>query len=200
VRMNTVCGTAYNSMTSAGGRVLEHANDSVLPIVDHRLYALLSYWLALRDGRSIPNRQDFDPTKVPFLLNGFWILKRDAATGRYRFHLAGEEIRSLLGRRIVGEYVDDLFVEHGRQFTETLDQVTSMPGIHHMIGSAYQSGRHGVHTERLALPMADNGVIDTVFGATVYQWPTAVLAGVARFSGTATQAVVPISVLDRTAR
>lgn len=200
MRMNTVCGTAYNSMSSTCGRVLQHANDSVLPIVDHRLHAFLTYWLELRAGRPTPNRQDFDPARVPTLLSGFWIIKREAASGRYRFRLAGDEIRSLLGRRVVGEYVDDLFVEHGQQFNDTLDQVTSMPGIHHMIGSAYQSGRHGVHTERLALPMADDGVIDTVFGATVCQWPTAVPAGVARFAGTAMQTVVPISTLHRTGR
>ncbi|MEQ9145429.1 MAG: PAS domain-containing protein [Parvibaculaceae bacterium] len=164
-------------------------------IVDPRLRALLRYWLDLRGRRATPDRGDFDPANTPSLLGCFWIIKREAETGRYRFALAGEEIRNLLGRRVAGEYVDDLFVYRARQFNDALETVTNTPAVHHLNGRMYRSSTHWIQAERLALPMSDGETVDTVFGATVYEWPAFSLGTAAKFSGDAVPTVVPVDML-----
>ena len=171
---------------------LQHSNDDLLRIVDPRLERFFRYWLQLRDGRLTPDRRDFDPTETPSLLSNFWILKREPGTRRYRFRLAGENVSELLRQRVVNRYIDEVFADAGPQFNAILDSVIATPAVFHLVGAAYWNGQHDVHTERLVLPMADRGVIDTVFGATIFDAaPSAPAVGL-RYTGAATQTMIPV--------
>lgn len=198
--MNSACKAIPDRPIERGGMPHRHSNDDVPRIADPRLAALLSYWLTLRDGRLTPERQDFDPTMVPSLLSNFWILKREPDTGRYRFQLAGEVISALLRQRVQNRYIDELFPDFGQQFNTILETVTSTPAIFHLLGSAYRNGEHDVQTERLVMPMADRGVVDTVFGATVCDETRLASSGEIRYTGTATQTCIPVAGLCRTAQ
>lgn len=160
---------------------------------DDSLQGLLRYWLSLQvDGR-VPERTDFDPTRVPALLSRFWIIQREPGTGRYRFLLAGEQIRSLFNRRVADIYVDDLFKGHEAAMHDALSQVVDTPAIHYAVGPLYRAGLYPLHTERLALPMAENGVVTSVYGATLYRRPTAAPSSDTEFIDGVRPVVLPVS-------
>lgn len=186
----------HHSMTMSRKRP-EPFQAGLPPVSDPALCAFLDYWISLRGDTGVPDRRQFDATRLPTLLSRFWIVHREAATGRYRFLLAGEEIRSLLGTRVVGEYVDVLFPDHGATMTAALDEVTGRPAVRHIIGPLYRVGKHPIAAERLVLPMADNGVVDTAYGATVYHWPASAMRTRAQFTGDATGTTLPVDTLPR---
>ncbi|WPZ36595.1 PAS domain-containing protein [Thalassobaculum sp. OXR-137] len=159
---------------------------------DQDLHALLRYWLSLKTGDRIPERRDFDPIRVSALLSRFWIIRREADTGRYKFLLAGEQIRSLFGRRVADIYVDDLFGEHETTLHDALSEVIDTPAIHYASGPLYRAGMYPLHTERLALPMAEDGVVNTVYGVTLYRRPTAAPSTSAEYIGIADPVVLPV--------
>ena len=159
---------------------------------DENLQMLLRYWLSLQVDGKVPERRDFDPVRIPSLLGHFWIIRREAETGRYRFLLAGEQIRGLFGRRVADVYVDDLFKGHETSMSEALSEVLDTPAIHYAVGPLYRAGMYPLHTERLALPMADNGMVTCVYGATLYRRPTAAPSTDIEFIDSATQVVLPV--------
>lgn len=159
---------------------------------DDTLKGFLRYWLTLFvDGR-VPERKDFDPTRVPSLLSRFWIIQREPGTGRYKFLLAGEQIRALFNRRVADIYVDDLFKDHETEMHLALSEVIDTPAIHYAVGPLYRAGMYPLHTERLALPMAEDGVVTSVYGATLYRRPTAAPSTDTEFIDGAKPIVLPI--------
>lgn len=180
--------TDYRAFASRAGRSI--------PVVDPRLGDLLAYWRHLLDGRLAPDRREFDPTVVAKVLPYFWILDRDPLTGRYRFALAGEETLRLLGRRLVGEAVEDVFPGRGDEFEVAISAVLTTPAVLHTMGPLYRSGNVAVHAERLALPMATGSEIDRVYGATVYRWPSHQPAGDTVYQGTTDVTIVPVADLS----
>ena len=140
---------------------------------DRDLHTLLRYWLSLREDGQVPDRRDFDPARVPSLLSHFWIIQRQPDSGRYRFLLAGEQIRALFDRRVADIHVDELFEEHETAMHIALAEVLDTPAIHYAAGPLYRAGMYPLHTERLALPMAENGEITCIYGVTLYRRPTA---------------------------
>ena len=164
-------------------------------IQDERLVRLLDYWLDLRRSSSVPDRAAFDPSPVADLLPYFWIVKREPDSGRYRFRLAGEELRTLLGRPMRGHYMDDVFGPNCGPLSKAMDETLAGPTVHHMAGPMYRNGRVMIHAERLALPMSDAGMVDTVFGATVFDWPQRGMRAGFQFTATWGPTVIPVSAL-----
>jgi hypothetical protein len=162
---------------------------------DPGLRFLLQYWLSLQVEGRVPERRDFDPACIPTLLSRFWIIQKEADTGRYRFLLAGEQIRALFGRRVSDIYVDDLFQDHETTMNLALTEVISTPAVHYASGPLYRAGMYPLHTERLALPMAEDGVVNTVYGATLYRKPTAAPSTSAEYINGVTPVILPLSEL-----
>lgn len=159
---------------------------------DERLHALLRYWLSLQVKGRVPERKDFDPVRIPSLLSHFWVIQREVATGRYKFLLAGEQIRALFNRRVADVYIDDLFKDHDTAMNIALSEVMDTPAIHYAVGPLYRAGMYPLHTERLALPMAEDGVVTCVYGSTLYRRPTAAPSTDIEFIDSATQVVLPV--------
>jgi hypothetical protein len=132
------------------------------------LFRLLSYWWAQRAGGLVPERRAFDPAAVAHLLGSFWICEREAETRRFRLRLIGEEVHALVGRRVTGAYVEDVFAPHRGEVVKFLVHVTETPAIHYSAGPLYRGEDGAMTGERLALPMAEDGVVRFVYGATVY--------------------------------
>jgi hypothetical protein len=132
------------------------------------LYRLLSYWSAQRAGNIVPERRDFDPAAVASLLGSFWICERETETGRYRLRLLGEEVHALVGRRVTGAYVEDVFSTHRGEIVKLLVHVMETPAVHYSAGPLYRGEDGAVSGERLALPMAEDGDVRFVYGATIY--------------------------------
>ena len=132
------------------------------------LFRLLSYWSAQRAGSLVPERRSFDPAVVAPLLGSFWICERETQPGRFRLRLVGEEVHALVGRRVTGAYVEDVFSPHRGEIAKFLVHVTETPAIHYSAGPLYRGESGAMSGERLALPMAEDGDVRFVYGATMY--------------------------------
>ena len=91
---------------------------------DPPLKALYSHWQALRHGRAMPTRQDFDPMQIPALLP-FVILYGVGKAGDYTVRLVGEEIVEFAGRNATGGPAGHTMPRRSaKMLTSILDAVT----------------------------------------------------------------------------
>jgi len=140
-------------------------------ITDPRLRALLSHWLEARGDQAVPERRHIDPTRVAPLLAYMWICGKVPGTDRFRFRLAGDEIRTLIGKPVAGAYIDELFPNAADDLVAALETVLRTPAIHYVNGPLYRDGARRIQAERLALPVSEQGALSTVLGATIFSWP-----------------------------
>ena len=74
------------------------------------LRALYDYWDALRGGRALPRRADFDPFKLPRLLPFLIVNAVERGPGgklRFRIRLEGEGVVQARGHTAKGRYLDE---------------------------------------------------------------------------------------------
>ncbi|MGO8919217.1 MAG: PAS domain-containing protein [Stellaceae bacterium] len=157
--------------------------------------AFLRYWLTLRGDQLVPDRGDFDPIEVSPILRYFWICRKEPETGRFRFRLAGEEIRHLIGKPVAGAYVEDLFPIIAHQLHEALETVVSVPALHHAHGPLYRGDSRWIHAERLALPARQKDNVTTVLAATIFSWPENKKRSGAQLAGDVEPTIIPVSEL-----
>ena len=148
---------------SCGSRMTE-----VSRIADPRLRHFLRYWLRLRGDRLVPERGEFDAAEVAPVLSYFWVCQKEPETGRFRFRLAGEEIRWFLGKPVPGTYLDQLLPNITNNLEQQLEAVVSGPMLLHGFGALYRDDGYAVHGERLILPLRERGQVSVVMAATLF--------------------------------
>ena len=139
---------------------------------DPGLRVLYDYWLSLaEEAGGLPSVQEFDPLNLPKLLPNLWILEVEAATGRFRMRLTGENINAIYGRSIAGLYFQEVFQPGDVEIiVARYSRALSEPAIFHASGSVYAAGGNLTVGERLGLPMLGReGQTNTLLGATVYR-------------------------------
>ena|SRR5260221_9454798 len=72
-----------------------------------RLLQIYRYWLSIHPPHGLPGRQHVDPTAIPALLAGLWLLDVQRAPFRLRYRLVGTNITSALGRELTGLWMDE---------------------------------------------------------------------------------------------
>lgn len=77
-----------------------------------RIHRFLSYWMALRGNRNLPQRGDLDPLAIPSVLNGIWLITVDIATDTFHSRLAGEAVNRFFGRTMAGSNIEDALPEN----------------------------------------------------------------------------------------
>ena len=141
-------------------------------IQDPGLRVLYDYWLSLaQEASGLPSVQGFDPLNLPRLLPNLWIVEVDAASGRFRMRLTGENINAIYGRSIAGLYFKDVFQPGDVEIiVARYSRALSEPAIFHASGSVYAAGGNLTVGERLGLPMLGReGQTNILLGATVYR-------------------------------
>lgn len=136
---------------------------------DPRVFRFLDAWRAVRGDRIVPERRDFDPLALPDLLSFLWLYRFEPARNDYVVRLAGEEVNAAWGfsirgktmREIVGD--DDYPVMRARW-----DKILSVPLLHHGAATERLSAIRSRRAERMLLPLADNGVRNTMLGISLY--------------------------------
>ena len=68
---------------------------------------LLEYWLSLRQGRAMPSRADFDPTRVPQALKNIGLLDVIDGGRNFRFRLVGTAIEQRADVKLTGKLVTE---------------------------------------------------------------------------------------------
>ena len=140
-------------------------------ITSPRLAALLWHWHKARGDRQMPGWRDLDPAEMVPALPLIWVWGYDRKTNRFTGRLAGEEVRSIVGRPIVNvpmeEYFErwnyaEIFARHKR--------VVDEPAIAVEKGQVFRCNDRVGFGERVILPLARDGLqADMTIAATTYR-------------------------------
>ena len=134
------------------------------------LKLVFDHWLDARKGRLMPAWRDIDPAVIGIYLPKVWAWRFDPERDTFIGRLAGEDILAVIGCRIHGRPLEDCFsAENAAIVLPRHRHVIGGPKIMRTSGRVYMmTGRHGTG-ERIALPLADDGVTgDGVLGVTEY--------------------------------
>ncbi len=145
--------------------------DTLPAFGDARLRTLFDYWKGLCVGGQPPVRPQIDPSHLVRLLSIVWILERET-DGRYLCRLVGEDLRRVVGRKAIGEYLDEMAAEPGNSILKyQYDLVLDGPSVVYSNGHIYRKGLDRIGTgERLVLPLRDkDGNLTMLLGVTTYQ-------------------------------
>lgn len=162
---------------------------------DARLRCLFDTWMSLRGGRPIPDRSALDCAAISSLLPYVWISRRETATGRFAFRLAGDEIRWLLGKPVAGAYVEDLLPNIAEAVNDALNAALDRPAICTFHGLLPHVDLFSIDAETLALPLSDGDRATTILAATVFTWPTTRATKHAAFLAKPEPMMIPVSAL-----
>ncbi|KZD12666.1 PAS domain-containing protein [Oceanibaculum pacificum] len=160
------------------------ADPDLSHVVEPRLQRFADYWRDKRRDLPIPRRADIDPVDFPWLLPNVWLVHYEAACDRFRYRLAGEQIKEVHPGIVAGQYMDEfmspaVFEAVNQHYRQIMGQTTASPLIMHMRGFIYQRHNIGLTAvgERLILPLLDGDDRPTIiFGATIYSYDHKVAA------------------------
>ena len=150
-----------------------------LPLQDARVVQAMDYWRSLRRKPGLPPFRDVDPAAIVRLLPHIWFWTFDSAESEYFGRLAGENILDLFGPHTMRGQPLSEFGTPGLAglMRERFDRVVSEPAVLHFRGRTVLDNGLRVETERLVLPMVDDGQDKpVVMGLSVYSWPNGVRA------------------------
>ncbi len=145
-------------------------------VEDGRLRLLLAHWLAMRGSAHAPPRTAIDPTAIGPILASIWMCDFQAATGRFRMRLAGEDVNRLYGRNVGQCYFEDIIApgmldDVMRRYRRVIEE----PAILRCAGHIYLASGRSEIGERLVLPLLDeSGAMTHLIGASVYRLRLAV--------------------------
>lgn len=145
-----------------------------------------AYYLSIRGERRMPGRRDIDPTAIPRLLANLWLWAFDPASGRFTLRLAGETVarRFPSARRgtALEAFIPPAVLDMIRaRYT----RVVVTPAGVHAIGDTIVEGGSAVFSERLLLPLGDDGnAADGLIGITAFGETAFRDLGFVRESGT----------------
>lgn len=84
----------------------DHFSIDTLP--NNVLRDVYSYWLSMKGERSMPSRDDLNPTDIVPLLPHISLIDVEKESGRYKMRLIGTETVKAMGIDITGKYLDEL--------------------------------------------------------------------------------------------
>ena len=138
---------------------------------DPKIVEAVEYWQSIKPAEGLPGRQHFDPTDIPHLLRGVWLIDVEQEPLRFAFRLVGTSVVSYFGSDPTGHRLDDVFAN----FEETI----AYRDLKSVVETRQPSWRRGVpllsrpekatRLERVYLPFARNGKdVDLIFCVSVF--------------------------------
>ena len=141
------------------------------PDCDPQVAAAVRYWLSIKPDGGLPGRQHIDPTDIPSLLHGVWLIdvRRDPLS--FVFRLVGTSVVEFFGQDPTGRNLHDVFDDFERTVTYkdlcdiaetgTLRWRRGTPVLSHMPKFS--------RLERVYMPVARNGKdVDMIFCFSVF--------------------------------
>ncbi|MEX0758566.1 MAG: PAS domain-containing protein [Tistlia sp.] len=143
--------------------------DQLLQLQDPLLRHVLAVWQAAGAG-AVPDYRALDPVALGRTLPHVWLCEREAGSGRFRYHLAGERINEVYRRSLAGRYLDEIIPPDGLAVVQRrYDAVLDTPAAVRTAGLVYLRNQRTFSGERLVLPLLGaGGRPERVLGATVY--------------------------------
>lgn len=136
------------------------------------LRELVGYWLAAARDRDMPARGDIDPAEIPRLLPYVSLCEYLPDSGRFRYRLIGDHVRTVYDSNVSGRYLDEMVsTEAPRLALYHFRKLVELPCAVHIRGRLYAEATTAAQGERVLLPLsADGANVDMVLGATVHSW------------------------------
>jgi hypothetical protein len=137
--------------------------------VDPRFRRFYAYWAGRAPPGLLPGRQHIDPPDIPSLLTGVMLydVVADAApTGaavgaglRSRVRIAGGMLVDVLGCNPTGRFIDEFVLDERKaDVNAAFAQVARERIAHYWENQLWTAGREYVRMQRLALPLARDGI------------------------------------------
>jgi len=121
------------------------------------LIAVYRYWDGKRNGRRMPDRQDFDPTELPAMVLPHLSLIEITEEGRLKLRLVGTEIVRQHGRDNTGRFADEYLKGEYLAYLQGLYLQLHEMGCPIYAESRFRHPENQVDTVRLILPMSWGG-------------------------------------------
>lgn len=136
------------------------------------LIAVATHWQAVRGERRMPAWSDIDAVALRRTLPMIWAWRYDAERKTFVGRLAGEDVLAVVGKPVRNRPIEECFSPASLPvIRERLGRVLSGPSFMHSAGTIYLRYGYTGSGERIALPLASDGVhADGVLGATLYRF------------------------------
>jgi hypothetical protein len=139
------------------------------------LRAIANHWSDARAHKLMPGWNDISSSVLAPHFKLLWAFTFDRRRSEFVGRLAGRQVKEWFGTSFSGHKLDDMHPPH--VVTEAhalLTKVVTMPAAGRSSGRLAAVGGHTVTGERIALPLATDGInADGVLGASDYISPTA---------------------------
>jgi hypothetical protein len=138
------------------------------------LRTIAKHWSDVRCDKSMPSWDDLCSSALAPHFKLLWGYQFDRRNSEFTGRLAGTHIRQWLGPNFCSAKLEDILPRHilreGRAF---LAKVVTTPGLGLCSGRLFTIGGHTVRGERLALPLATDGIsADGILGVSDYAYPS----------------------------
>ena len=138
---------------------------------DPRIAAAVEYWLSIKPENGLPGRQHFDPTDIPGLLRGVWLVDVGKNPLSLHFRLVGTSVVEFFGMDPTGQSLYDVF--------ENFEETVAYKDFKHIVETGEPRWRRGTpvlthipkfsRLERIYLPFARNGTdVDMIFCLSIF--------------------------------
>ncbi len=116
-------------------------------------YAL---WRALRRGRLVPSRADFDPVAIRAYLPNVFMIDVEDGGARFRYRLCGTAVAEVYGD-FTGRYVDEFVSPDFRDTAiARLRDVALRFHVHYLVQALTWQDRPYIRYRRLLMPLSDD--------------------------------------------
>lgn len=134
-----------------------------LPVdCDRRLRRLADYLASKAPPGMLPGRQHIDPAEIPDLIAYLTltdVVQQATGIPRYRIRLCGTEVVRILGVDGTGKFVDEvLTTSDGAEVIEAYSEILNTRKPQYLDGVLRTKGREHIPFQRIAFPLARNGV------------------------------------------
>jgi len=135
------------------------------------LRSVAEHWDAVRGDRLMPSWSDLSTTSLSPHFSKLWGFQHQPEAEDFTGRLAGKNVLDWLGANFWGGSIKTLYAppvfEEAYQF---LSKVVTVPAAGRSSGTLFTMGEKTVAGERIALPLASDGVHgDAVLGASDYE-------------------------------
>jgi hypothetical protein len=154
-------------------------------IESEELRAFFDHWNACRGSRRMPGWSDIRPQAIRKVLPYVWAWKYDRKTDRFSGRLTGDEIHRVFGATNSGRPMEECFPERYYAVMFALfKRIVMGPEFLRERGPVYAHLGNACFGERIALPLADDGVTcDGIIGATLFEISRPIRADETRLIG-----------------
>lgn len=138
------------------------------------LRALARHWSDARGAKPMPSWDDLSSAALAPHFKLLWGYQFDRQRGDFTGRLAGQHVRDGLAPKFCGAKLEDIHPPQVLMDVRAfLGKVVATPGVGRCSGRLFTIGDHTVTGERLALPLATNGIsADGILGASDYVYPS----------------------------